>query len=151
MPPKNDKSGTPKVVPGSQPVAFVREEGQKSGGSGPSVRMVSSERAMKPYTIFETEILAISRVSALSSIAFSFAAGMGSYALKLYYEPAAPAAAVNNSALVATALLAVVFGAVGIWANSWRNEIVRQIRKESGDTHETTSWLDTLIVRKTPA
>lgn len=134
------KDEPPKVLSTVGPASFLPngESSSPGGSGGPTVRMVSSERAMKPYTIFETEILAISRASALSSIAFSFAAGLGGYALKLYYEPTG--ATPNDSALVATTILAAVCAAAGIWANNWRHEVIRQIRKESGDPQKAASW-----------
>lgn len=98
-----------------------------SGNAGGTVRFVTSERKMKPYTIFETEISALSRASALSSLCFSVSAGLLGYALK--------SAAEEKSAftIVVGVVLAAFAGGFGIWANSWKNEIIEIIRKETGE------------------
>ena len=63
---------------------YSSEPAPVSAQSASNVRMVSSERAMKPYAIFQTEIRSLARSSALSSMSFSFATGLTTTALKLY-------------------------------------------------------------------
>jgi hypothetical protein len=45
-------------------------------------------------------------------------------------------------------VVALICAAVGIWANNWRHEIIKQIRKESGEV-AVKSPLDAMIQKFT--
>lgn len=144
MPPR-DKKQTEKVLSGQGDALFIPTSSIAQpiavGDGGPSVRMVSSERAMKPLTIFETEILAITRASALSSIAFSFSAGLASYAFQEYFEMETP----KIAGIAGSVMLSLICALVGVWANNWRHEVITQIRKESGDVPPTFNIMRTIF------